>query len=80
MIMVRNVIVRKDLMKERRSLDMYNETLVLNNKIEALTKEVTRLLDDNIRLQEISQIVRVPDLSDEFKVKLIVRILKREGE
>ena len=67
-------------MKERRSLDMYNETLVLNNKIEALTKEVTRLLDDNIRLQEISQIVRVPDLSDEFKVKLIVRILKREGE
>ena len=59
---------------------MYNETLVLNNKIEALTKEVTRLLDDNIRLQEISQIVRVPDLSDEFKVKLIVRILKREGE
>ena len=57
---------------------MYNETVILKNKIDALNNEISRLLEDNIRLQEISQIIRIPDFTSEFKIQLISRILKNE--
>lgn len=57
---------------------IYNDAIIWRNKYNNVVKTLDESLKHNMKLIEISDVLKVNDFSDEYKIALIEAIIKRE--